>query len=233
MTKLTIPALALMLLLISISANATPLLPGTTVVPSIAPTFGTPGGETLLATNIGVGTGGTSFWWSAVYRGGAGALCPTCLSFYYQVQNNSNLPFYRETNFSFDGNATEVFITPVPFDIFTPGSQIPSSADRDATGNTVGFDFGSPGVSSLSGSPNLDPTETSFVTIIRTNATAFTPGASSVFAVDLGPAALDAPPYSSFQTFAPVAAPAVPEPSSILTMMVGAIALIGFSVRKK
>ena len=64
----------------------------------------------------------SSFWWAAVYRGGTAALCPTCYSFYYQVRNDGTTIVNRETNFSFAGFTTDVFITPGGFDVFAVGT---------------------------------------------------------------------------------------------------------------
>src|SRR5689334_6214989 len=108
------------LLTLSTPAGATPLAPGASVVPGPAATFGTAGGETLLASTVAAGTpvgGVASFWWAAVYQGGTGALCPTCLSFYYQVRNDGTTIINRETDFSFNGFTTDVTLATGPFDI--------------------------------------------------------------------------------------------------------------------
>lgn len=185
----------------SATAYGTPLVPGAVVVPGAAATFGTAGGETLVTSSVGAGSSFgsvSSFWWSAVYRGGTAALCPTCLSFYFQVRNDGTSIINRETNFSFDLFTTDVFLAAGGFDIFVAGTQAADSADRELSGGTVGFNFGA------TGSGTLDPGESSFVMIVRTNATNFTSGGSSV--IDGG--------VSSRITFAPSTA-AVPEPTSL------------------
>jgi len=142
------------LLALSTPAGATPLAPGATVVPSAAATFGTAGGEALLASLTGAGTpvgSVASFWYAAVYQGGTAALCPTCLSFYYEVRNDGTTIINRETDFSFNGFTTDVSVTPGGFDIFALGTQAPDSADREAAGGTIGFNFGG------TGSGTLDP----------------------------------------------------------------------------
>jgi hypothetical protein len=173
-----------------------------------------------LATVVGPETtqlGAThAFFWAAVYRDTSTGF----LDFYYQVQNTAAAGTdaqNRETDQPFNIGAlwtTDAYQTPGSFGVFVAGNQTSDTADRSANGQTVGFNFGA------SGNGSLDVGETSFVKIIRTNATAFTTGTSQV--IDGG--------ISGRPTFSPLA---VPEPGSMLLLGTGLLAIGRFVRRRK
>lgn len=126
------------------------------------------------------------------------------LDFYYQVANSANslTSLGRETNFNFSGFNTSVFFrtdNAGGAGGFVAGTETPDTADRD-NGGVVGFNFTS-GTPTGGGSGKIDPGETSSILVVRTNATLFAPGISSV--INGGAA--------SVTTFAPV----IPEPASL------------------
>lgn len=151
-------------------AGLTPVTPGSTQL--VGAVTGAPG--VLLAslsspfsfsTTSGV-TSGTLI--TAVYRNGAN------LDFYYQIVNSptSATPIARETDTNFVG-----FTTAVGFRLdgaavapFVNGTIDPLTADVNAPGTVVGFQFGPPD------SAKIQPGQTSDVFVISTNATSFTAG---------------------------------------------------------
>jgi hypothetical protein len=115
---------------------------------------------------------------SAVYRNGSGTL-----DFYYQIVNNaaSATSLARQTSTSFAGFLTAVAfrldggsLTGTAFVNGTPGI-IPVTADRDASGTTVGFNF----VPTPPGT-KIPPGTTSAVLIISTDAVTFTNGNATI-----------------------------------------------------
>jgi hypothetical protein len=136
------------------------------------------------------------------------------LDFYYQVTNDANslTSLGRETNFNFSGFNTSVFFrtdnAPAVGGGFVTGTETPDTADRD-NGGVVGFNFltGSTGSSG-----KIDPGETSSILVIRTNATLFAPGVSSIINGS----------GTSVVTFQPV----IPEPASLGLLAAGALAAL-------
>ena len=211
----------LAVLILSIPAQATILAPSATVFPDL---IATPAGTLMASTSVpfaaSVGTY-SGILRAAVYLDATPlvGVCPTggCLDFYYQVVNNpgSRDAISRESNINFGG-----FITSASFRIdggslvsgsagFTNGTIPPVTADRDALGNVVGFNFNPPTTAEVL------PGTTSNVLVIRTNATAFTSGFSSTIDGSV----------TTVPTFQPATAPGVPEPGSFLLFGSGLIAL--------
>ena len=195
---------AAILLLGTSWAHATVLVPGGTVVPAVlAGPAGTLEASVLsLPLDTGDVQGSLT---AAVVRNAAGTL-----DFYYQVTNSlgSLDSLSRNTNSLF-ASLSNVFATSVFYrtdtgglGIFSDGDEgaTPLTADRNATGRVVGFNF-----LSLPFVTGIDPGETSRILVIRTNAVHFIPGMSSV--IDGG--------VDSVDTFAPAA---VPEPASLVLL---------------
>jgi len=189
------------------AASAQVLLPPNT---QVTPTVANPApGAVLAAVSSPFTTGGfTGTLRSAVVQNGS------TLDFYYQVTNspNSLSALGRETNFNFSGFSTSVFYRTDNAGGggaagFIAGTETPDTADRDNFG-VVGFNF----LQGVAGSPSgkLGPGETSSILVVRTNATLFAPGVSSV--INGGAA--------SVVTFAPV----IPEPAT-LSLLAGGMML--------
>ena len=192
-------------------ASAILLIVGTWARASIIP----PGGSTtfldtftdtpLLLASLSTPVVPVSNVWSgtvisAVYRDAGGTL-----EFDYQFANNANSTdaISRMTMNPFTGFVTDVGYRPTrPGPTFpVDGTVLPSSGDRNATGDTVGFDF------SFLGFAPILPGLTSKVLVIRTNATNFGPGFVSM--IDGGGTTVD--------SFAPRG---VPSPASIWAALV-------------
>jgi hypothetical protein len=180
------------------TAVAVPLAPGDTVFPDVL--VGDPG--TLLDSVLVPFTAATydGEVRAAVYENAGGTL-----DFYYQVSNLGGGvgQIARVTNFLFSGFDTEVFFRTDGGSVgagFVDGTKPPATADRNilGPGDVVGFSFNPPDTGKVA------PGETSNVLVVRTNATDFELGTTSVInggTVDV-------------ETFQPVTA-AIPEPLSV------------------
>jgi len=218
---LTLGALLLLGLIVSAPAiQAAPIIPSALVTsggPAVAPPLTTAAAGTLLASldvpfSFSTTAGTTSgVLRSAVYRNPSGTI-----DFYYQVFNNLNsvTALSRESDTSFSGFTTNLAfrvdtgsLTGSTFTTPTAGI-IPVTADRDASGTTVGFNFvpAPPGT-------KVPPGSTSAVLIISTNATSFTAGNAEI--IDGGTITV-----AAFQP-----ASGVPEPATLALIGGGLLAL--------
>jgi len=208
-------------------AEATPIGPNATT-PAVG--IAAPGGTQLdsvyyaaqgaadLLANVG----------SAVYRNASGFL-----DFYYQVTNISPAPTFDEvhrlTGSSFAGtppwitdvwyviNGSAVPCDKCPTGFFQDGTQIPFNMDRSNSGegSVVGFNF------PLGFEVDSNPSETSVLLLIQTNATVYQPGFVSV--INSGTVTKPA--------FEPNIA-VTPEPASLLLFGIGLLGT-GAAMRRK
>jgi hypothetical protein len=132
------------------------------------------------------------------------------LDFYYIVFNlpDSVTSVARETQFNFAGWTTSAAFrsdgSQVPG--FVDGNVLPSSADLDPSGSTVGFTFGP-----------IAPNQRSRVVVISTNAVSFAAGQSTVDGSG---------PLATFQ-------PTVPEPASFIMLGGGLVLMTLFAIRSR
>ena len=172
---------------------------------------GTPAGALLasllspyaFATTAGT-TSGTLL--SAVYLNPSGTL-----DFYYQVANSANsaTAIARETDTSFAGFATQAGFRIDAIGPFTAGTVAPITADKNAGGTVVGFQFNPPD------GAKILPGTTSNTLVISTLATQFTAGNAAV--IDGG--------TQTVAAFQPLAG--VPEPATFGMIGAGLLALAG------
>jgi len=194
------------------TANATVLTPNVlTTSVDVTPAFF---GGTLLDSAItsisNISYSGTAR--VAVYDSGSG------LDFYYQFSNDASSKNGIERLSAYDysslgATAVDVFQTATGFGIFTNGTENSNYADRTTSG-VIGFNF------VPDGSSKIVPGTTSFIQIIRTNATAYTSGNFGLLN-GIGDNAAG---------FAPTAA--VPEPEGYAMMLAG-LGLIGFVAKRR
>ncbi|MES1988780.1 MAG: PEP-CTERM sorting domain-containing protein [Pseudomonadota bacterium] len=194
------------------SANATALVANvpTASVDSVATFFG---GTLLDSASTNVSNASyTGIARAAVYDTGSG------LDFYYQFTNAASSQNGIERFAAFDysslgASQVNVFQTNNGFGIFSNGTEQSDYADRTLSG-VIGFSFVPNGASKIA------PGTTSFIQIIRTNATSYTTGNFGLLDGIADNAA----------GFAP--ASTVPETESY-TMMLAGLGLMGFIAKRR
>jgi hypothetical protein len=204
------------LLLAPTTTHATVLVPGGAVMPDVLSGSAGTLVDTLL-TPLTLGGNPIGALRAAVVRNGA------TLDFYYQVFNSGlsgvNLSLISNEAFAIPSS---LFVT----DVFTRsdtgglpvflnnGSGVPTNVTRSGDGILVGFNFVGPRTSA-----KLNPGEFSQILVVRTNATLYVPGLTTV--------------SNGITTTGPSFAPsAVPEPASLL-LLGSAFAAAGYMARHR
>lgn len=190
------------------TVSATPLIPNTLSanVDIVASFFGGTLLDTAITNISNFGYNGTAR--AAVYDSGSG------LDFYYQFSNNASslhgverFSFYDFT--SLNAELIDVYQTATAFGIFVTGTESSDYADRT--------NFGVLGISFVpNGFSKIDPGTSSYIQIVRTNATEYMPGYFGLLN-GFGDNAAG---------FAPTVAAVVPEPGSAPMLLAG-LGLIG------
>jgi hypothetical protein len=229
-TAFTTLAALIGLVIIASPAHATPLPPGTSVVPDVVANPLTTAGNTILASIINSTATSTapngvtmsitySAWVVRVGAGGApistGTQSAGQLDFVYQVTNNSSstippgtiIASTSRSDFSNVGVGASYFLS--------DGQIAPVSANRSApVGSVIQYVFPAAGI---------QPGQTSPLDVIQTNAVNFTTGSYTMQdGVTITVAA-----------FQPAPVAGVPEPSSMVLVALGATGMVGYGLRRR
>ncbi len=216
-------ACATVLLLAPSVGHAAMLAPGTLIAPDILADPVAIGDVQASAVDLIFGNQFYSGTLTAAVVQNAGGT----LDFYYQITNNgSSIHSLSRNTDSLFAIPPTMFTTDVFYrtddaglpSLFQAGDAgaTPNSADRGLNGQVVGFDF-QPGAAAI------NPGETSMILVVRTDATTFTGGFSSVInaltadLLTLGPDLATAP---------------VPEPASLL-LLSSAFTAAGYMAKRR
>lgn len=207
--KRSVLALALLGAVGAANASVLNISVPTTSVDVVAGSFGGTLLDSAVSTISTPGWSGTAR--TAVYKNELGTL-----DFYYQFSNNASsatgIERFAGFNYgSLGSTAINVYQTGAAFGVFVAGTEMSDNADR--SDSVVGFSF------IPNGSSKIYPGTTSFIQIVRTNATDYTSGNFGI---------LDG--YSAnIVAFAPLP---VPEPESFAMLLAG-LGLMGTIARRR
>jgi hypothetical protein len=210
--SLTVMVFAAITLTLVSSSSATPLVPGGILYP--AP-LGASNLGSLIATNVVPFTSPTytGILTSEVFQGDATNPLGG-LTFVYQIQNTSPFPgeINRLTVNSFAGFATNAVYSNAS------GVLAPGYIDRSiGTGETIGFSFAEIPL----GFGSLQPTDTSDLLIVYTNASSFAATLASVIDGSV----------AQVPSFAPTSV--IPEPGTMLLATLGGLGLFVLGKRRQ